>query len=121
MPKLSTGLLHLQVSALQSEIPFCGAIRVVDQHEMRIVLQSFGLEFHGAAVLLDEFCEDELQQLGAKGNPAEEVPGSDDVNAALVARDGRNGSDARKPVFTGADDFRTQIGQNEIDGGGDRL
>ena len=85
---LSTRALRLQVCRLQLEIPFCGAVRVVDQHEMWIVLQTFGLQFHGAAVLFDELGEDEFQQLGAEGHPAEDVPSGDYVDAASVAGDG---------------------------------
>ena len=43
------------------------------------------------AVLLHEFCEDEFQELGAEGNPAEEIPGGDYVDAALVAGYGSYG------------------------------
>src|SRR5208337_4480578 len=83
--------------------------------------QALGLEFHGAAILLHEFGEDELQQLGAEGNPAKQVPGGHYVDAALVARDGSDGGQAGEPVFSGANDFRTQVGQDEIDGRGDRI
>src|ERR1019366_1487051 len=91
------------------------------EHEVRVVLQALALKFHGAAILLYKFCEDEFQQLGAEGNPAEQVPGGHNVDAALVARDGSNGGQAREPVFTGANHFRAQVGQDEIDGRGNRI
>ena len=45
--------------SFQLEIPFGGTVGVVDQHEMRIVLQAFGLQFHRVAILFDELCENE--------------------------------------------------------------
>jgi hypothetical protein len=56
---------------------------------------------------------------GTEGNPAEEIPGGDHVDAALIARDGRDGGERRKPVLPGADGFPAQVGQNEVDGRGD--
>ena len=84
MLHLATGALGFEVRGLELEIPFGGTVGVIDQHEMWIVLQAFGLEFHGAAVLLDKFGEDEFQQLGSEGQPAKKIPGGDDVNAALI-------------------------------------
>jgi hypothetical protein len=49
------GALGFLVRGFQLEIPFGGAVGVVDQHEVRVVLKAFGLQFHGAAVLFDEF------------------------------------------------------------------
>ena len=110
-----------QVRGLQLEIPLGGAVGVVDQHEVRVVLETFGLEFHGAAVLLDEFGENEFQKLGAERHPAKNIPGGDDVDAALAARDRRNGGKAGEPVFSGANLFEALIGQDEIDHGGGGL
>src|SRR5215469_12829966 len=65
-----------KVCSFQLEIPFRGTVGVVDQHQVRIMLQAFGLKLHGAAVLLDKLCEDEFQQLRPKGERAENIPGS---------------------------------------------
>jgi len=40
---LFTGSLRLQVRRFQSEVPLGGTIGVVDQHQMRVVLQAFCL------------------------------------------------------------------------------
>lgn len=108
------GAFRFEMRGLQLEIPFGGTVGVVDEHEMRIVLQAFGLQFHGAAVLLDEFGEDELEELGAKGHPAENVPGGHDVDAALIASDGRYRGERRKPVLPCPDNFAAQVGKNKI-------
>src|ERR1700676_4837561 len=94
MLKLAAVLLYLEHGVLQTEIPFCRTVGVVDQHEVRIVFQALGLQFHGAAILLYEFSEDEFQQLGAEGNPAEQIPCGHYVDAAPVARDGSDGGEA---------------------------
>jgi len=67
----AAGTFGFQVRGFQLEVPFRGAVGVVDQHEVRIVLQAFRLEFHGAAILFDEFCEDKFQQVGNERHPAE--------------------------------------------------
>ncbi len=108
MLHLAACALGFKVCGLQLEIPFRGTVGVINQHEMRIVLQSFGLQFHGAAVLLDEFGEDELQQFGTKWQPAEQVPGSNNINAALIARDRRYGGKRREPVLPCPDGLAAQ-------------
>ena len=99
MSKLAAIFLHFQHGVLQPEIPLRRTVCVVDQHEVRIVLQALGLEFHGAAILLHEFREDEFQQLRAEGNPAKQIPGGYYVDAALVARDGRSQFSKKSPIF----------------------
>ena len=106
---------------LQLEIPFGGTVGIIDQHEMRIVLQAFGLEFHGAAVLLDEFSENKFQQIRDERDPAEEIPRGHYVDAALVARNRRDRGQAGKPVFPRANGFGPDVGKDEVDGGGDRV
>jgi len=84
----TAGALRFKVRGLQLKVPFGGAVGVIDQHEVWIVPQAFGLQFHGAAVLFDKLCKDKLQQLRAKRHPTKNVPSRDHVNAALIARDG---------------------------------
>src|SRR5580700_10906231 len=119
MLHLSTSALRFQVCGLQLEIPFCWTVRVIDQHEMWIVLQSLSLQFHGAAVLFDELGEDKFQQLRAEGHPMKDIPGGNYVDATSVAGDGSDRGEAREPVLPCPDDFSAQIRQNKIDSGGD--
>ena len=114
-----TGALRFQVGGFELEVPFGGAVSVVDEHEVRIVLQAFGLKFHSAAILLDEFPENKFHQFRDQRDPAEEIPGGDNVDAAVTAGDGRDGRQAGKPIFSGADGFGAQVGENEVDGGCD--
>lgn len=117
----TAGALRFKVRGLQLKVPFGGAVGVIDQHEMGIVLQAFGLELHGAAVLLDEFGEDEFQQFWTEGQPAKKIPGGNDIDTALVARDGRDGGERGKPVLPCTDGFAAQVGEGEIDGRGNGI
>ena len=83
------------------------------------MFQAFGLFLHGLPVLLDKFGEDELQQAGTKGQPSEQIPGGNYVNAAVVAGDWRNRSEAGKPIFARANGLNAKVGKNEIDGRSD--
>ena len=121
MLHLASCAFRFEMSGLQLEIPFCGTVGVVDQHEVRIVLQAFGLQFHSAAVLLDEFCEDKLQQLRTEGHPAENVPRRHHVDAALITRDRSDRGERREPVLPCPDSFFAQVRQDEVDRRGDGI
>ena len=60
----------IEPSLFQLEVPLGGAVGIIDQHQMRIMFQSFGLQFHRAAVLFDKFREDEFQESRCKREPA---------------------------------------------------
>ena len=94
MLKPGSSAAGIEIGLLELEIPLGGTIGVVDQHEMGIVFQTFRLLFHGLAILLDELGKNELQQLGAERHPAKDVPGGDYVDAAMIAGDGGNRSQA---------------------------
>ena len=80
------------------------------------MLQTLGLQFHRATVLLDELGEDKFQRFRPEWHPAKNVPGRDNVNSAVIAGDGRDGGQAREPVFPRPNAFRAHVRQNEIDG-----
>ena len=88
---------------------------------MRVVLQPLRLPLHRLPILFDEFRKNKLQQPGAKGHPAEKVPASHDIDAAVIACDGRDRGQRREPVFPSANRFIAQVRQNEIDGRRDRV
>src|SRR5580693_10160928 len=124
----SHGMLHLpagsgrlQIRRLQLEIPLRRTIRVVDQHQMRIVLQALRLILHRLPVLFDELRKHKFQQRRSKRHPAENVPASHHINTAMAARDGRHGGQAGKPILPCPNGFEAQVGQNKIDGGRDRI
>ena len=110
------GTLCFLIRRFQLEIPLGRTVCVVDQHKVRVVLQAFRLKFHGAAILLDEFSENKFQKLGHERDPSKKIPGGDHVDTTLITRDRGNCREAGKPVFAGSDGFRTNVGQNEIDG-----
>ena len=113
--------LRFQVRGFELKVPFGRAIRVINQHQVWIVFQPFRLQFHGSAVLLYEFRENIFQQPGYKRNPAKEIPRGDYIDAAVAARDWRDGGKAGEPVLPGANGFRANVGEPEIDGGGNRV
>lgn len=110
------GALGFQVRGFQLEIPFSGAVGIVDQHQMWVVFQTFGLHLHGAAVLLDELSEDKLQHLWDERNPAEKIPGSDYIDAAMGTSDRGHCRQAGEPVLPCADCFGANVGEHKIDG-----
>ena len=116
MLHFSAGAFGFEVRSFQLKIPLCRSVGVVDQHEVGIMLQSFGLHFHRAAVLLDKFREDKFQETRHEWNPAKQVPGGDDVDATLSARDRSNRRQAREPIFAGTNRLGAQVRQYEIDG-----
>ena len=67
------------------------------------------------------FAKTNFRTFGNERDPAKEIPGGDYVDAAMVARDGRDRGEAGEPVFSGADGFGAKVGQDEIDGGGDGI
>ena len=58
---------------------------------------------------------------GAKGIQRNNIPAGDHVNAAVVAGNGRDCRQRRKPILPGANGFEAKIGQNEINGRGDGI
>src|SRR5579864_7086861 len=61
MPHRLAGALGVEVCGFELEVPLSGEVGVVDQHQMGIMLESFGLQFHCAPILFDKFGKDELQ------------------------------------------------------------
>ena len=76
-----TGSPGLKQIRLQSEIPLRWPVRVIDQHQARIVLQSFRLLDHGFLILPQEFLrkdpEDRLRQ--------KKIPRRDEIDPAKIA------------------------------------
>src|SRR5579863_2743999 len=121
MLHLPTSAAPLQIRRLQLEVPLRRTIRVVDQHQMRIMLQALRLILHRLAVLFDKLCKHKFQQRRSKRNPAKNIPASHHVDPAMAARDGRYGCQAGKPILPCANGFEAQVGQNKINGGRNRI
>lgn len=88
---------------------------------MWIVFQSLGLKLHRAAILLNEFSEHKFQERRRERQPLKKIPGGNDIDAAVIARDRSNCSQARKPVLARTDNLGAQIGQHEINRGVDGI
>ena len=113
-----TGAARVEPGLLQREVPFGGAVGVVDEHEVGVVLQANCLALHGLLVLAYKF----LAKEAANGQhqwsrPAKNIPRGTHVDAAMVLGDGRDRGQSREPSFAAAHCFKTQVGQDEINGG----
>src|SRR5690348_509165 len=114
------GVDHRRASAsgfqqvrLQPEIPLGGPVRIVNQHQTRVVLQTFGLQDHRFLVLSQELPREDAKNRHRQ----EQIPGSHEINPAKIALDGRDRRPARKPQLPAANFFRADIRQQKIDRG----
>ena len=119
MRRGGAGALGFEMGGIQSEIPFRGAVGVVNQHEMRIVFQAFGLLRHRLRILRDEARAEDANDDVHDGDEAEHIPGSAKIQAAEIAANGRDDGAARKPHFPRANLLEAIAGQREIDCRGD--
>jgi len=66
----------------QREVPLRRAIRIVNQHQVRVVLQAFGLLNHRLLILAQKyFAENAKDRNGQK----EQIPRGDEIDAAQIA------------------------------------
>ena len=111
----STGAARLDEIGFEREIPFGGAVRVVDQHEARIVFQALGLADHRFLILPQKGFGESAENEYGKRN----IPRGDEIDAAKIAANRSDGGAAGKPKLAGLNDFGAHVGENEVDGGGD--
>src|SRR6184192_3436991 len=77
---------RLEQIGFQREIPFRLAVRVVNQHEARVVLQTLRLLDHGFLVLAQKLLRERPEQ----ENGQRQIPRRDEIDAAQIAPDGRH-------------------------------
>ena len=106
-----TGSPRFQQVGLQPEIPFRRPVRIIDQHQPRVVLQPFGLQDHRLLVLPQKF----LRKYSENPNGHQQVPRRHEINPAKIAPHRRHRRPARKPQLPGPNLFRPDIWQNKID------
>ena len=102
---------RLQQVRLQPEIPLRRPVRIVYQHQPRIVLQSLGLQDHRLLVLPQKL----LRKNPENPNRQKQVPGRHKINPAKIAPHRRNGRPAGKPQLPAPNLFSPDIRQNKID------
>ena len=107
----------VEASLLQRKVPLGRFVGVVDQHQAGIVLQAFSLLNHRLLVLPDELRAEESRDRREERNVVEDVPCSDDVNAARRGGDRRDRGERGEPFVAAADDFSAAVRQHEVDGG----
>ncbi len=108
---------RLQQIRLQPEIPLRRPVRIIDQHQPRVVLQPFGLQDHRLLVLPQKF----LRKYSENPNGHQQVPRRHEINPAKIAPHRRHRRPARKPQLPAPNLFRPDIWQNKIDRRSNRL
>jgi hypothetical protein len=108
---------RLQQVRLQSEIPLRRPVRVINQHQPRIVLQSLSLQDHRLLVLPQKL----LRKNPENPNRKQQIPSRHKINPAKIATHRRNRRPARKPQLPAPNLFRPDIRQNKVDGSRHRL
>ena len=102
---------RLQMVRLQPEIPFRRPVGIINQHQPRIVLQSFGLQDHRLLVLPQKF----LRKNPENPNWQKQIPSRHKINPAKIAPHRRHRRPAREPKLPAPNLFRPHIRQNKID------
>src|SRR5580658_2312225 len=100
-----------QQVGLQPEIPLRRPVRIVNQHQPRIVLQSLRLLDHRLLVLPQKF----FRKHPENPNRQEQIPRRHKINPAQIAPHRRHRRPARKPQLAAANLFRPDIWQNKVD------
>lgn len=101
---------RLQQIRLQREIPFRRTIRIINQHQPRIMLQSLGLLDHRFLILPQKLsCESSKNRYRQKN-----IPGRHKINPAKIPSHRRHRRQARKPQMPAANLFQPHIRKHEI-------
>ena len=98
-------------SRFQPEIPLRRPVRIINQHQTRIVFQSLGLQNHRLLVLPQKF----LRKYSKNPNRQQQIPSRHKINPAKIAPHRRHCRPARKPQLPAPNLFRPDIRQNKID------
>ncbi len=106
---------------LQREIPLRRTVRVVDQHQRRIILQSLRLLNHCLLVLPHKALSKKGSNRGYKWNRIENIPRRVNVNAARICNRRSYSCETGKPFCPAANRFIAPIRQNKVDGRSNRL
>jgi hypothetical protein len=101
---------RLKQVRLQPEIPFRRPVRIVNQHQPGIVLQSLSLQYHRLLILPQKF----LRENPKNPNWQKQIPCRHKINPAQIAPHGRYGGPARKPQLPAANFLRPDIRQHKI-------
>src|ERR1700733_3341871 len=101
---------------LQSEVPLGGAVRVIDQHESRIIAQSLRLLDHGLLILTYKTRTEEACYRCDQWHVVEDIPCGDHINSAGGRRDRCNRGEAGEPLLVATNRFPAPVGQHKVDG-----
>jgi hypothetical protein len=97
---------------LQRKIPFRRTVRVINQHQLRIMLQSFRLPNHRFLILPQKY----LRKDAKHRNRKRQIPRRDKIDPAQIPANRRHRRAARKPQLPTSVDLRPDIREHEING-----
>ena len=106
---------RFKVSPLELEVPLGRAVSIIDQHEVRTLLQAFGLHLHRFLVLADEGAREDFEGCCQKRYAGKYVPGSAEVQAAVLGVYGCYGGAAREPFAAAMNLLKPHVRQHELD------
>jgi hypothetical protein len=69
---------------LEGEVPFGGAICIINEHEGGVVFQALRLLDHGELVLLHESLTEKTSNRSYKWDVVEDIPGGVDIDTACI-------------------------------------
>jgi len=109
---------RLDQVGLQREIPLRRPVRVVDQHQPRIVFQSFRLPDHRLLILAEKDLAEDPEN---RNRQEEQIPRRHEIDPANIPPHRRHRRAAREPHLPAAIFLCADIRQHEIDRGRHRL
>src|SRR6267154_40128 len=106
------GSPRLDQVGLQREIPFRRSVRVIDEHQPRIVFQAFGLPDHGLLILTEKNLTKHSEN---RGRQEKQIPRRHEIDPAQVPPHRRHRRAAGEPQLPAAILLRADVRQHEID------
>jgi len=111
MLHLRPGPPRLQQISLQREIPLRRPVRIINQHQLRIMLQPFRLPDHRFLILSQKSLPKHPEQ---KHRQKRQIPRGHKINPAQIPPHWRHRSPARKPHLPAVNLLQSHVRQDKI-------
>src|SRR5712692_1196438 len=109
---------RLDQVGLQREIPLRRPVRIVDQHQPRVMLQSLRLPDHRLLILAEKNLAEDPEN---RNRQKKQIPSRHEIDPAKVPPHWRHRCSAGEPHLPAAVFFRADIRQHKVDRGRHRL